>query len=64
MTGEENREYNFPFLGGKSAEGVLDTAEKVKEFYQRLKDATKERFKEFDRARRASYVEAQHHWLD
>ncbi|MBI4155160.1 hypothetical protein HY498_03685 [Candidatus Woesearchaeota archaeon] len=51
-------------LAGKPAVGILDTDEKVRAFYERLVEATKDKFKEFERARRASELRARFYFVD
>jgi len=58
-------EYDLEMIGLKGIlSNVLGTKEEVMAFYERLAKATSERFREFERARRASELEAHFIYLD
>ena len=56
---EYQLEFNF-----STKEKVLDTKEKIDSLKERLEAATKEKFKQYDEAKRASWQEAKYIILD
>jgi len=53
MTDQELKAYGIDL---PDAEGILDTPEKLRDFYKRLEESCREDFKAFDKAKKESWA--------